>query len=66
MGLKDKNGKEIKIGHELSVPLDVFSTGIVVIDKETNKLALELKYESKKVPLVNLHENLFESIEVLN
>jgi hypothetical protein len=66
MGLKDKNGKEIKVGHELSVPLDVFSTGVVILDKEHNELALELKYESKKVHLNQLHKNLFESVEVLN
>lgn len=66
MGLKDKNGREIKPGHELSVPLDVFSNGIVVMDKEHNELSLELKYESKKVHLRNLHENFFKSVEVLD
>lgn len=66
MGLKDKNGKEIKVGHELTVPLDVFSTGRVVLDKEHNELALELRYESKKIHLKNLHENFFNAVEVLD
>lgn len=65
MGLKDKNGKEIKPGHELNVPLDIFSNGIVVLDKE-NQLSLELKYESKKIHLRHLHENFLSTIEVLN
>jgi hypothetical protein len=65
MGLKDKNGKEIKPGHELNVPLDVFSNGYVVLDKE-NQLSLELKYESKKLPIRHLNENFLKVIEVLN
>lgn len=65
MGLKDKNGKEIKPGHELNVPLDVFSNGIVVLDKE-NQLSLELKYESKKLQLKHFNDNFLKAIEVLN
>jgi hypothetical protein len=65
MGLKDKNGKEIKPGHELNVPLEVFSNGIVVLDKE-NQLSLELRHESKKLQLKHLNENFLKVMEVLN
>ncbi len=65
MGLKDKNGKEIKPGHELNVPLDVFSNGYVVLDKE-NQLSLELKYESKKLPLKGLSEQFISQVEILS
>jgi hypothetical protein len=65
MGLKDKNGKEIKLGHELNVPLEVFSNGYVVLDKE-NQLSLELRHESKKLPLKHFNENFIAQIEILN
>lgn len=65
MGFKDKHGKEIKVGQELTVPLDVFSSGVVVMDKDHNELALELKYESKKIHLKHLHENFFKAVEVI-
>lgn len=65
MGFTDKNGKEIKVGHELTVPLDVFSNGFVVMDKEHNELALELRYESKKVHLKHLNENFFNNVEIV-
>jgi hypothetical protein len=65
MGLKDKNGKEIKPGHELNVPLDVFSNGYVVLDKE-KQLSLELRHEAKKLPLKHFNENFLKAIEVLN
>jgi hypothetical protein len=65
MGLKDKNGKDIEVGHELNVPLDVFSNGYVVLNKE-NQLSLELKYEFKKLPLKNLSENFISQIEIIS
>ncbi len=65
MELTDKNGNEIKVGQELTVPLDVFSSGYVVFNKD-NDLSLELKYESRKVPLKNLNKNLFNSVEIIN
>lgn len=49
----DKNGIEIKLGHELNVPLDVFSTGIVMLN-ENDELSIELRYEGKKVPLKHI------------
>lgn len=58
--LTDRNGTEIKIGHELDVPLDVFSTGIVTVN-ENNELSLELRFEGKKVPLKHI-----EHLEVLD
>lgn len=61
----DKNGKEIKLKDSLDVPLDVFSNGVVIKD-ENNDLALELKYEAKKIPLHCLSENVFKHIEILN
>ena len=65
MGIKDKNGKKIEVGQELTVPLDVFSSGVVVMDDDHNELSLELRYESKKIHLKNLHENFFKVVEVL-
>lgn len=65
MELTDRNGNEIKLGQELTVPLDVFSNGYVVLNKD-NDLSLELKYESKKVPLKHLNKNLFNSVEIIN
>jgi hypothetical protein len=65
MTLKDKNGKEIKVGHELNVPLEVFSSGIVVLDEENNELALELRHESKKILLKSFNENVWDYFEVL-
>ena len=64
MNFKDKNGKEIKNGTELNVPLDIFSTGIVILDDE-NQLSLELKYESKKLPLKDF-EKFTDWFEVVN
>lgn len=61
----DKNGKEIKLKDSLDVPLDVFSNGVVIKD-ENNDLALELKYEAKKIPLHGLSENVFKHIKILN
>jgi len=61
----DKNGKEIKFKDILNVPLDIFSNGIV-IKNENDELSLELRYESKKVPLSGLDSNFFNFIEVLN
>jgi len=63
--LTDRNGNEIKVGQELTVPLDVFSSGYVVFNKD-NDLSLELKYESRKVPLKHLNKNLFNSVEIIN
>lgn len=60
MKLTDKYGKEIKVGHELNVPLEVFSNGIVMLDKE-NQLALELRFEGKKVLLKHI-----DNLEILN
>lgn len=64
MELVDKNGKEIKLGHELNVPLDVFSNGIVVLN-EDDELSLELRYESKKIPLRNFSENFLSTVEII-
>ena len=64
MGFIDKNGKEIKFHDYLNVPLDVFSNGIV-IKNDKDELALELKYESKKLALMNFDENFFNHVEVL-
>jgi|688.fasta_scaffold16608_19 hypothetical protein len=61
----DKNGKEIKLKDCLDVPLDIFSNGVVTKD-ENNNLALELRYESKKIPLHSLSENIFKYIKILN
>jgi len=65
MVFTDKNGKEIKFKDILNVPLDIFSNGIV-IKNENDELSLELKYESKKVPLSGLDGNFFNFIEVLD
>lgn len=64
MVLTDKNGKEIKAGHELNVPLEVFSTGFVVL--KDNELSLELKYESTLVALRKLNKNVFNTMEIVN
>lgn len=53
MGIKDLNGKEIKIGDELDVPMDVFSNGIVTPNKK-GELCLELRYEGNLVPLKDI------------
>ena len=58
----DKNGKKINLGDELNVPLEVFSTGIVV-HNDKKELSLELKYEGKKIPLRHL-DHVFEHVEV--
>lgn len=65
MVLKDKNGKEIKVGHELNVPLDVFSSGVVILDNESNELALELRHESKIIHLKSFNETVWDYFEVL-
>jgi hypothetical protein len=64
MKLTDKNGNEIKAGHELNVPLEVFSTGFVVL--KDNELSLELKYESTLVALRKLNKNVFNTMEIVN
>ena len=51
--LTDRNGTEIKVGHELDVPLDVFSTGIVTVN-ENDELSLELRFEGKKLPIKHI------------
>lgn len=63
--LTDRNGTEIKVGHELDVPLDVFSTGIVTVN-EDNELSLELRFESKTVPLRRLDKNVFNHVVIQN
>lgn len=55
--INDKNGNTIKIGDELEVPLDVFSNGIVILDKN-GKLALELRFEGKSVPVSGLNSTI--------
>jgi len=60
--MKDKNGNKIDVGHELNVPLDVFSTGFVV-HNEKKELSLELRYENKKVPLKEI-VHLLESLDI--
>lgn len=61
----DRNGTEIKAGHELNVPLDVFSTGIVTLN-ENDELSLELRFESKNVPLNKLSKNIFNHLMIQN
>jgi hypothetical protein len=58
----DKNGNKIEVGHELNVPLDVFSNGLVILDKDS-KLALELRFESKTIPIGDLNKHV---LEILN
>ena len=60
MTIKDVNGQEIKVGDELNVPLDVFSTGVVVKNNK-GELCLELRYEGNLVPVKDLR-----GIQVLN
>ena len=60
--MKDKNGNQIIVGHELNVPLDVFSTGVVV-HNEKKELSLELRYENKKVPLKEI-VHILECVEI--
>lgn len=62
---KDKNGNQIKIGDELNVPLDIFSNGIVTLNKDS-ELSLELRYDSHRVPLNRLHKNVFNDVEIQN
>jgi hypothetical protein len=62
---KDRNGIQIKVGHELDVPLDVFSNGIVILNDD-KELSLELRYESKTVPLKRLDKNVFNHVEIQN
>lgn len=64
MNLKDKYGNDIKLNDELNVPLDVFSNGIVVKDKDGD-LCLELRYEHKKIKLKKMSENFFNKLELL-
>jgi len=49
----DKNGKEIRLGTHLNVPLDTFSTGVVINNKK-GELSLELRFEGKTIPLNDL------------
>lgn len=63
--LTDKNGIEIKVGHELNVPLEVFSNGIVILNKD-KELSLELRYEAKKIAIKGLNQNVFNHLEILN
>ena len=53
MTIKDVNGQEIKVGDELNVPLDVFSTGVVVKNNK-GELCLELRYEGNLVPIKDI------------
>lgn len=62
--LTDRNGTEIKVGHELDVPLDVFSTGIVTVN-ENDELSLELRFEGKKVPIKHIkHLEVLDSEKI--
>lgn len=56
----DINNYQIKVGDELNVPLDVFSTGIVVKDDKGN-LCLQLRYEGNLVQVKDL-----KGVKVLN
>jgi len=58
----DKKGNKIEVGHELNVPLDVFSNGLVILDRDS-KLALELRFESKTIPIADLNRQV---LEILN
>jgi len=58
----DKNGNKIEVGHELNVPLDVFSNGLVILDKDS-KLALELRFDNKTIPISELSRQV---LEILN
>ena len=60
MTIKDVNGQEIKVGDELNVPLETFSTGVVVTNNK-GELCLELRYEGNLVPIKDL-----KGIQVLN
>ena len=51
--MKDIKGKEIKPGHELNVPLEVFSNGIVVLNKK-NEMCVEFRFEGKLLPIKDL------------
>ena len=51
--MKDIKGKEIKPGHELNVPLEVFSNGIVVLNKK-NEMCVEFRFECKLLPIKDL------------
>jgi len=62
--IKDKNGINIQVGDELNVPLDIFSTGIVVEDANSN-LSLELKYEHKKIALKDLNYNFLNDLLII-
>lgn len=57
----DKNGNKIEVGHELNVPLDVFSNGVVILDGD-EKLALELRFESKTIPLCEFNKEILEIV----
>jgi len=63
--LTDRNGTEIKVGHELNVPLDVFSNGIVTMNKDS-ELTLELRFESKTVKLKELGRNVLKHLVIQN
>lgn len=58
----DRNGNRIEVGHELNVPLDVFSNGLVILDKDS-KLALELRFDNKTIPISELSRQV---LEILN
>jgi hypothetical protein len=62
--MKDLNGNEIKIGDELDVPMDVFSTGIVVTNNK-GELCLELRYEGNLLPIKHIKYLKLNSV-VLN
>jgi hypothetical protein len=49
----DNKGREVKLGDELDVPLEVFSNGIVVLDKE-NQMCIELRFDGKLIPIKDL------------
>ena len=51
--MKDIKSNEIKVGDELDVPTDVFSTGIVVTNNK-GELCLELRYEGNLIPIKHM------------
>lgn len=64
--LTDRNGNEIKVGHELNVPLESFANGIVILN-EDSELSLELRYDSKIIiPIKKLNSELFKHLEIVH
>jgi hypothetical protein len=60
--IKDKNGKDIKKGCKLNVPLEVFSNDIVT-ENDKGYLCLELRYEGKKIMIKDMNQNILEIID---